>query len=388
MASTTVLNVIRPSMYASSPSPYSNAPSRGCRHVQLLTPRAASLRGHTSHSVASRARRERAKNGPVGRSVRARGTRGHREVKATASLTQDQIDFYHSEGYLVIEDFATKEECSQLRERAEEIIDDFDPKTVSIFSTTDQESTADNYFLDSANNVSCFFEEKAFDDDRNLKQAKSKSINKIGHAMHDLDPVFAPFSRSEKLGEVAKSLGYVTPTPVQSMYIFKQPMIGGEVVPHQDSTFLYTDPPSVCGAWFALEDATIENGCLWILPKSHTGDITRRMRLTDTRAISFDGQIPEFDLSTFVPVEVKEGSLVMLHGAVWHMSHENTSPKSRHAYSIHFVESSGAAWDDQNWLQRKAEIPFKPFGAEAKAKAEAPAPDLAVPPMRKVGAGN
>ena len=56
-----------------------------------------------------------------------------------------------------------------------------------------------------------------------------------------------------------------------------------------------------------------------ILPKSHTGEITRRMRLTDKRDIEFEGSIPEFDLSTFVPVEVKEGSLVMLHGAVWHM---------------------------------------------------------------------
>ena len=117
----------------------------------------------------------------------------------------------------MIEDFASKAECSELRERAEQIIDDFDPKTVSIFSTKDQvsvsqlscpsnlacapcmyhlanvkpmysyessrkqDSTTDNYFLDSANNVSCFFEEKAFDEDGNLKQAKSKSINKIGH---------------------------------------------------------------------------------------------------------------------------------------------------------------------------------------------------------------
>lgn len=51
--------------------------------------------------------------------------------------------------------------------------------------------------------------------------------------------------------------------PVQSMYIFKQPSIGGEVVPHQDSAFLSTDPPSCIGLWFALEDANKENGCLW-----------------------------------------------------------------------------------------------------------------------------
>ena len=46
----------------------------------------------------------------------------------------------------------------------------------------------------------------------------------------------------------------------------QQPKIGGEVAVHQDSTFLYTDPPTVVGLWLALEDATKENGCLWHLP--------------------------------------------------------------------------------------------------------------------------
>ena len=46
----------------------------------------------------------------------------------------------------------------------------------------------------------------------------------------------------------------------------QQKKIGGEVALHQDSTFLYTDPPSVVGLWVALEDATKENGCLWHLP--------------------------------------------------------------------------------------------------------------------------
>lgn len=46
----------------------------------------------------------------------------------------------------------------------------------------------------------------------------------------------------------------------------QQPHIGGEVSAHQDSTFLYTDPPTVVGLWVALEDATKDNGCLWSIP--------------------------------------------------------------------------------------------------------------------------
>jgi phytanoyl-CoA hydroxylase len=111
--------------------------------------------------------------------------------------------------------------------------------------------------------------EKAHDGEGCLKQPKKLSINKVGHALHDLDPDFRSFSRSDKILAVVSSLNYKRPAPIQSMYIFKQPGIGGEVVPHQDNTFLYSEPLSCVGLWVALEDATVENGCLWVLPKSH-----------------------------------------------------------------------------------------------------------------------
>ena len=59
------------------------------------------------------------------------------------------------------------------------------------------------------------------------------------------------------------------------MYIFKQPRIGGEVLCHQDSTFLYTNPESTVGFWIALEDATINNGCLWVNPGGHKGPLRK-----------------------------------------------------------------------------------------------------------------
>lgn len=43
------------------------------------------------------------------------------------------------------------------------------------------------------------------------------------------------------------------------------------VVPHQDATFLNTTPMKLYGLWIALEDATLENGCLWFMPGSHKG---------------------------------------------------------------------------------------------------------------------
>ena len=98
-----------------------------------------------------------------------------------------------------------------IRERAAAIVDAFDPATRSIFTTRDQAMATDRYFLDSADQVCCFFEEDAFDEQGQLRQAKALSINKIGHALHDRDPVFDGFSRGAKLAELAADLGLAQP---------------------------------------------------------------------------------------------------------------------------------------------------------------------------------
>ena len=190
--------------------------------------------------------------------------------------------------------------------------------------------------------------------------------------MHDLVPAFKDWTRENpKKSSLLRSLGYFRPLPVQSMFIFKQPGIGGEVVPHQDSTFLATDPPSVIGLWLALEDATLENGCLWALPGSHKAGVHKKfIRNPQDISVSFTGEMPKIDSSKFTPVEVKAGTLVLLHGANLHMSKENTSGKSRHAFSVHFVESApGFEYKENNWLQRKEEFPFVPLYDDTSAAA-------------------
>ncbi|KAK9802831.1 hypothetical protein WJX73_003968 [Symbiochloris irregularis] len=278
-------------------------------------------------------------------------------------LSDQQVQQYERDGYLVVPNFATAEETKQLRDRALQLVAGFEPNTKAIFSTKNQKATTNQYFMDSGSNISFFFEEQAHDKQGNLRQAKELSINKIGHAMHDLDPVFRSFSRSDRVARLLESLHYRRPLPVQSMFIFKQPKIGGEVVPHQDSTFLYTDPPTVVGLWWALEDATVDNGCLFTLPGSHREGPARRMLTTEDReGVTFDKDAPAWDLQDFVPVEVKAGSLVLLHGANVHYSNENSSGISRHAYSVHVCEGAGdVSWAADNWMQRRPELPFEPL---------------------------
>jgi len=277
-------------------------------------------------------------------------------------ISAEQLQQYEKNGFLVVKGFAEERECDALRARAEELVQAFEPaELVSIFTTHEQDRVADEYFMTSGDKIRFFFEENAFLPNGTLKQPKERSINKIGHALHDLDPVFSRFSRGDKVKEMATTIGFANSYLVQSMYIFKQPNIGGEVACHQDSTFIYTEPTDIVGLWFALEDATIENGCLWAIPGGHKRGLKSRWVRTLEGAMQFDVYDAEpWRENELVPLEVTKGTLILLNGLLPHRSFANRSPRSRHAYTLHLTHAD-AKYPADNWLQRPAESPFRRF---------------------------
>ena len=283
------------------------------------------------------------------------------QPEMATTLLPRQRRRFELDGYLVLPGFVSADECDALRARMAELTEAFEPGEVAtIFSTTKRSHAQDRYFLDSGDKIRFFFEEEAFDDAGRLRQSKAASINKVGHALHDLDPVFERFSRAPKLAALVAELGIAAPLLLQSMYIFKQPRIGGEVICHQDAAFLHTEPQSVLGLWFALEDATILNGCLYAAPGGHRGPLRSRFVREDyrTEAITLDPMpLPTEDL---VPLEVPQGALVVLHGLLPHGSAPNRSAKSRHAYALHVIDGR-ARYSPDNWLRRAPDMPLRGF---------------------------
>ena len=113
--------------------------------------------------------------------------------------------------------------------------------------------------------------------------------------------------------------------------------------------------------WFALEDATLDNGCLWAQPGGQRSPLRERF-VREGRTLRMErlDATPWPDEHVAVPLPVRAGALIVFHGLLPHYSAPNRSPHSRLAYTLHITDAS-ASYSAGNWLQRGDKLPVRGF---------------------------
>ena len=284
-------------------------------------------------------------------------------------LTLEMLNFYEENGFLVLTGLTSSKKTKRLRSKAINLAKKYNKVGgVHTFVTADDDEDAQEayykFFFDSADKISPFYEADGVDGNIVLFNPES-SMNKLAHALHALDPDFKKLtsgnkSTARKFKGIAKSLEIKKPTIIQSMIIFKPAEIGGAIPPHQDATFLYTDPITVTGFWLALEKADRENSCLWVIPGGHKGELSARSVLNEDEDATelIDNKDLGWKDEDFVPVEVEPGTLIILHGKLPHKSEKkNNSNRSRIAYTFHAI-SDEAKYSNRNWMQNPLKVPL------------------------------
>jgi hypothetical protein len=269
---------------------------------------------------------------------------------------------FKENGIITLKDYFSEGELTHLirelqqaeSEALEDLRSNWGNQKVCFFTTmTDEEDfVTTSYFQESATKAHLFYE--------NIEG--ELVINRMGHGLH-LDStkelLHGSIYGNPKLNEALKSTGLIHPHCLLSIYIPKHARgYGSDVKPHQESSFAHTTPLSSKVLWVALEDATIENACMWGLRASH------RLPLKYISVVNHqekkrkyeklcDAEIPDFvdGESIYYPLEVKAGDAILFDGNFVHCSPQNRSRRSRRAISFQFIETFHTEFSPFNWIR-------------------------------------
>jgi phytanoyl-CoA hydroxylase len=232
------------------------------------------------------------------------------------TLSPEQVQFFVEQGYLIVPDLVTSEEVEELRQDTLAIARGKYPcETIK----PAPESATD---LEVLEDILCI------------------------HQPHYISPVMEKYVQHEK---ICGALSQITAAHLpywdgsvkcmQSMLFVKPPTFQGQAW-HQDEIYIPTRDRSLIGGWIALDDATIENGCLWVVPGSHkTGYLYPQRPHNNADEFDFAPESFGFNEADEVPVEVKAGTVVFFNGYLLHRSRKNRSNIYRRVLVNHYMNA-------------------------------------------------
>ena len=245
-----------------------------------------------------------------------------------ANITEDNIQFYQKNGYLIWKNA-------------------FDaPKISSLIAETEY------IFKGERGNV------EGLDNDGLSESEILKKYAAI-HFPHKISEFIKGCASDKTISDVLSQIVSPNVKCMQTMLFMKAPGKNGQSW-HQDEYYIPTSDKSLIGAWIAIDDADLSNGCLHVIPGSHNdGFIRKRIDNQEPEFADIDvADISPYTEKDFVPVEVPSGSIVFFHGYLLHMSKKNkTEDKYRRALVCHYSSAETMLpWDQDGRLDHTADM--------------------------------
>ncbi|GIX07319.1 MAG: L-proline 4-hydroxylase [Candidatus Poribacteria bacterium] len=244
-------------------------------------------------------------------------------------LTEEQIAAYQRDGFLAFDRLLPESEVDALVARLQELVES--PPTglrIQVEPRVQRgEAQAPSYF---------------------------ESIRKV-EGLVENDELFLRLARHpEILPRVQDLLGEEL-LMFRDALMMKPPKIGSEKPYHQDSAYWRIEPMDLCSIWVALDDATLENGCMRIIPGSHLWGLLEHKRIRD-----FQVDESTLDRSGEVAVPLHRGGVLFFHSLVLHATDDNLSDRPRKAMIVSYMRASsrwtGPPQAEPNWLMLAPEV--------------------------------
>jgi len=246
----------------------------------------------------------------------------HSYISSTG-LSVENVRFYHEMGYLVANELLTLTDVNLLKE-----------ETAAIFR-------GDRGLVDGILSL------EDLSDEENLKRYVAI------HFPHKISALIEDYIRHPKIISILMKIVSRNLKCMQSMLFVKAPGKAGQSW-HQDEYYIPTRDKSLIGVWIAIDDASRDNGCLWIIPGSNQkGYMMKRVDNPSNEYADVDTvDVSRYSQSEIIPVEVKKGSVVFFNGYTLHSSKRNrTSDCFRTALVNHYMSAeSMLPWDQDGKL--------------------------------------
>ncbi len=154
---------------------------------------------------------------------------------------------------------------------------------------------------------------------------------RCAHLMHE---AFDAVVRNKHLLDIVEDLIGPNIRLILCQGLYKPPHTGDAIKWHQDNQYFQVNKPDgVVSCWLTLDDATVDNGCMWVSPGAHTKPLPH-----DT--ISTGLHIPNIDESNILPLEMKRGHCMLHHGLMPHRTLANKTSSHRRALAIHYMDAT------------------------------------------------